>query len=95
MLFRILARDTIPSYVKMSYAILGYVILISLLRYCGDVVIQPRLNEQVVVKEMKEFKPSSQVFFLLQVKVSLIRYCNRCCTLCDCYQCLKHSTDLG
>ena len=43
-LFRISAHDTIPSYVKMSFAILGYAILISLLRYCGDVVIQPPLN---------------------------------------------------
>jgi len=36
--------DAIPCYVKMSYAILCYVILISLLRQCGDIVIQPPNN---------------------------------------------------
>ena len=42
MLKQILFCDAIPSYLKMSYGNMSYAILISLLRYCGDVVIQPR-----------------------------------------------------
>jgi len=35
--------DDIPSYLKMSYVKMSYTIMISLLRNCGDAVIQPPL----------------------------------------------------
>ncbi len=43
MLKQFLICDAIPSYLKMSYVKMSYAILISLLRYCGDAVIQPRV----------------------------------------------------
>ncbi len=41
MLKQCLFCDAIPSYIKMSYVQMNYAILISLLRYCGDAIIQP------------------------------------------------------